>query len=163
MSRVQRSPHREQNQGGSESDAELPRHEVPLVFSSLVRLAHRLRATRLPHELTVQRLSMLGAIRAHQPISMSDLMARASMSQTATSRCVATLEDQGLVRRHADSDDGRAVILSTTAKGDRAFNKALEECAKCIVEICSDLSDAERSALIGTLTRSVDAAVTPGD
>lgn len=50
-------------------------------------------------------------------LGLSDLAEQLGVSVSVTSRAVEALETDGLVRRHNDKADGRAVLLSVTDKG----------------------------------------------
>ena len=51
------------------------------------------------------------------PIRLGELNRRVLLSQPALSRMVDRLVERGLVRRDADPDDGRSVLLSLTEEG----------------------------------------------
>lgn len=123
------------------------------IYDAVARLARQLRSAKLPRGLTLERLSTLGAISANEPISLSRLAAMESLSVGAMSRSVGALERQGLVRRKTQADDGRAVLLSTTAKGNRVFAQTLEDYVSHLVETLSTLSEDQRTAIHRILVR----------
>ena len=55
--------------------------------------------------------------KCREPIRLGELNRRVLLSQPALSRMVDRLVERGLVRRDADSSDGRSVRLSLTAEG----------------------------------------------
>ena len=59
----------------------------------------------------------------HQ-LRMAELNQRAVLSQSQVSRVVAALESDGLVTRHADPIDSRAVMVSISDRGVASFKAA---------------------------------------
>jgi DNA-binding MarR family transcriptional regulator len=57
-------------------------------------------------------------------LRMQDLAARVVLSRTRVSRIVSELQDQGLVERHTDPDDGRAALATITPAGRAALKRA---------------------------------------
>jgi len=57
-------------------------------------------------------------------LRMQELGLRAVLSRTRVSRIVAELEEEGLVRRVPDPDDGRATRATITSAGRTAFTAA---------------------------------------
>lgn len=116
-------------------------------YDAVVRLARQLRSAQLPEGMTLERLSTLGAIRAREPVSLSDLAAMESVTAGAMSRSVAALEAQGLVARRQHATDARTVLLTTTAKGQRLFSRALDGYVSHLVEALGSMSEEQRSAI----------------
>lgn len=56
-------------------------------------------------------------------LRMQDLALRTVVSRTRVSRIVAELEDEGLVERVADPDDGRAALAAITTTGRAALRR----------------------------------------
>ena len=97
------------------------------VYEAFFKLSRRLRALDLPQGLTNERLSTLATIRDHEPISISALAAAEIVSLPTMSRMVNALEAEGFVKRRDDKFDSRAVLVSTTAKGWRAYQRATQQ------------------------------------
>ena len=97
---------------------------APQVHEAFSRLARRLRALDLPYGLTNERVSTLATVAAHEPISVSALAEAEIVTVPTMSRMVDALEAEGFVRRRDDKLDSRAVLVSTTAKGRRAYQRA---------------------------------------
>ncbi len=100
---------------------------APKVHEAFTRLARRLRALDLPNGLTNERLTTLATIAAQEPISVSALAEAEIVSLPTMSRMVAKLEAEGFVKRRDDKFDSRAVLISTTAKGRRAYQRATQQ------------------------------------
>jgi len=124
------------------------------VHEAFSRLARRLRALDFPHGLTNERLSTLATIGAHEPISVSALAEAEKVSLPTISRMVAKLEVEGLVKRREDKSDGRGVLVSTTAKGRRAYQRATQQSLTHLQGTLSTLKP-EQLAAIHTLLSSL--------
>lgn len=103
------------------------------------------------------------AVLAGGPRSLNDVAAELYIDKSTASRSVKTLEEKGLVRRRANAEDARAIVLELTAAGRRTWQK-IEE---CIVEEESELlrgfdAAARQTILqfIGRLTATVGKTVT---
>jgi len=128
---------------------------APQVHEAFSRLARRLRALDLPSGLTNERLSTLATVAAHEPISISALAEAEIVSLPTMSRMVAALEAEGFVRRRDDKLDSRAVLLSTTAKGRRAYQRATQQSLSHLKGTLNTLAP-EQLAAIRTLLSTLD-------
>ena len=127
----------------------------PQVHEAFSRLARRLRALNLPYGLTNERLSTLASITVHGPISISALAEAEIVSLPTMSRMVDALEAEGFVRRRDDKFDSRAVLVSTTAKGRRAYQRATQQSLSHLKGTLSTLQP-EQLAAIRTLLSTLD-------
>ena len=84
--------------------------------ASLVKLARAMRGLELPLELGYERLSALGSIRDAEPVSVTLLASAERVDPAAVSRTLDALEARGLIRRSADENDRRGVLIRTTAQ-----------------------------------------------
>lgn len=90
-------------------------------------------------------------------LRMQDLGERVVLSRTRVSRLVDELEQQGLVERQPDPDDGRAVLAVITTAGRAAMRATAPHYLRSIEEhFTRHLSPAERRAITAGLTRVVD-------
>ncbi len=127
----------------------------PQVHEAFSRLARRLRALDLPYGLTNERLSTLATVAAHEPISISALAEVEIVSLPTMSRMVNALEAEGFVRRRADKFDSRAVLISTTAKGKRAYHRATQQSLNQLKGTLNTLASDQLGA-IRTLLSTLD-------
>ncbi len=125
------------------------------VHEAFSRLARRLRALDLPYGLTNERLSTLATIRDNEPISVSALAKAEIVSLPTMSRMVAKLEDEDFVRRRDDKLDSRSVLVSTTAKGRRAYLRATQQSLSHLKGTLKTLIP-EQLATIRTLLLTLD-------
>lgn len=98
-----------------------------LLHERFSRLSRQLRHMELPSGMTPERLSALAAIQNHGPISVTALADREMVRPATMSRMVSALVDDGLARRLEDKSDGRGVLVSVTAKGRRAYQRAHQQ------------------------------------
>jgi DNA-binding MarR family transcriptional regulator len=71
------------------------------------------------------------------------------------SRMVSALVDEGLVKRSDDKSDGRGVLVSTTPKGRRTFQRAQQQRLHHFAEVLDSLSD-EQLAAMRSLTAALE-------
>ncbi len=130
-----------------------PARQVHEAFS---RLARRLRALEFPYGLTNERLSTLASVTADEPISISALAEAEIVSLPTMSRMVDALEAEGFVKRRDDKFDSRAVLVSTTAKGRRAYQRATQQSLSQLKGTLNTLAPEQLAAirtLLSTLGR----------
>ena len=90
---------------------------------AIARTARRLRQ-EAGDDLSPSMTSALAAINRHGPLAPSRLAEIERIKRPTTTRVLRRLEDEGLVERIVDPDDGRAALVSATADG-RALLKKL--------------------------------------
>ncbi len=128
---------------------------APQVHEAFSRLSRRLHALKLPHDLTIERLSTLAAILVREPVSVSTLVEAEMVSLPTMSRMVAKLETKGLVKRREHKFDGRGVVVSTTAKGRQAYQLATQQSLSHLIGTLNTMAPEQRAA-IGTLLSTLD-------
>jgi DNA-binding MarR family transcriptional regulator len=97
----------------------------------------------------------LSAIGSFRPLSVNDLAAAANLDKGQASRAAQSLVAQGLVRKEASPTDGRGVVLTLTAKGERVWRRVMDLVERRNAEITSCLTAAERAQLDRLLDRLV--------
>lgn len=95
----------------------------------------------------------LAAIGAFGPLSVKVLSRAANVDKAQASRSAQALVDRGLVSREPDENDGRGVVLATTAKGRTVWRKLMALNEGRSAEIVACLSDREREQLNRLLDR----------
>jgi DNA-binding MarR family transcriptional regulator len=118
-----------------------------LLHEQFARLARQLRNIELPHGMTTERLSALGVIDKRGPISVTALADHEMVRPATMSRMVSALVDDGLVKRSGDKNDGRGVLVSTTTKGRRAYERAQELRLQRFAAALSSLTPEQLTAL----------------
>jgi DNA-binding MarR family transcriptional regulator len=83
----------------------------------LTRLSRRLRNLRQTHGVSASGIALLSRLHRSGPATPKALAEAESATPQTLTRVIAALEEQGLVRRGPDPDDGRGAILEITADG----------------------------------------------
>ncbi len=128
---------------------------APQVHEAFSRLSRRLRALDLPYGLTNERLITLAAIWIREPVSVSALAEAETVSLPTMSNMVAKLEVEGLVKRREDQPDGRGAVVSTTAKGRQAYQRATQQSLSHLRGALSSMVP-EQLAAMRTLLSTLD-------
>lgn len=95
----------------------------------------------------------LSAIGSFRPLSVNDLAAAANLDKGQASRAAQSLVDQGLVRKGPSATDGRGVVLTLTARGERVWQRVMDVVERRNAEITACLSVAEQAQFDRLLDR----------
>jgi DNA-binding MarR family transcriptional regulator len=93
-----------------------------------------------------------------RPLSVNDLALRANLNKGQASRAAQTLVDQGLVLKAPSTTDGRGVILTLTAKGQKIWNRLMAVVEQRNAEIVSCLTPQEVQQFSKLLDRLLEQA-----
>jgi DNA-binding MarR family transcriptional regulator len=85
--------------------------------AGMARLNRRLRAERLGHGLSLNRLSLLGLLCRNGPMTATSLAAAERLQPQSLTRMLARLERDELIVRRPDDTDRRQVLIDVTEKG----------------------------------------------
>lgn len=118
-----------------------------LLHEQFARLTRQMRTLELPAGMTPERLSALSVIDKRGPISVTALAENEMVRPATMSRMVTALVEDGLVKRGGDKTDGRGVLVSTTSKGRRTFQRAQEQRLHHFAEVLDSLSSEQLSAM----------------
>ena len=133
------------------------------------------RFMRLIHGLKTQHAAEGGRDRAAHvllfplcrvgPVRQSALADLVHADRSTVSRHVASLVEQGLVRRDADESDGRASVLVMTEAGRVQLDKLRAEREAYLRQVTADWTDEELSTFTALFDRLLDgiAATLPSD
>jgi DNA-binding MarR family transcriptional regulator len=106
------------------------------LHSAAIHLLRRLRRTDSDGGLTAPQASALSVLVFGGPAKLTQLAAAEQVRAPTMSRLVSDLERLGLVERRGSPEDGRAVLITATARGRTLLDEA-------------------RAARLGQLTASV--------
>ncbi|MEZ5651623.1 MAG: MarR family transcriptional regulator [Burkholderiaceae bacterium] len=109
-----------------------------------------------PHGLRYSSYAVLATLRASGPpyrMSPWRLVETLLLSSGGTSNLLARLEADGLIERHADPSDGRAVIVELTAQGHALTERAMADHAAVERRLVAMLSAGEQAAMAAMLSR----------
>ena len=104
--------------------------------------------------LTESQFAVLDALYHLGALSPGNLSARLFRSSSNLTTVIANLERDGLVRRARDPRDGRAHVVSLTARGRRLIQRLLPTHVERIARVMSVLSPREQEEL-GRLCRKL--------
>jgi DNA-binding MarR family transcriptional regulator len=131
----------------TEDSVETRAEVAALLHEQFARLARELRNLELPQGMTPERLSALSVIDRRGPISVTALADQEMVRPATMSRMVSALVDDGLVKRSEDKADGRGVLVTTTPKGRRIYQRAQEQRLRYFAEALQHLSDEQLVAM----------------
>lgn len=100
------------------------------------------------HGVSVTQCYALDVLVARGPCTLTDLAAELYLDKSTASRVIAALERKRYVRRSSHRDDGRAVLLHTTAAGRRLHERIRRELVAEQAVLLEDVSPAVRRAAI---------------
>ncbi|WP_213816619.1 MarR family winged helix-turn-helix transcriptional regulator [Glaciihabitans sp. dw_435] len=92
---------------------------------------------------------------------LSDLAACVSSALPRASRIVARLEADGLVTRSTCAIDGRAVIVTLTAKGEDLLAEAMPHHDRLVRDLLVDVLSAEQLEQLRTIAGALEAQLHP--
>jgi DNA-binding MarR family transcriptional regulator len=96
-------------------------------------------------------VSVLRVLRDEGPRRISELADAEHVAQPTITKLVARLEQEGLVTRVADPDDGRAVLVGLTPVGREQLRKMSAAAAAALTRRLEALEAGERAALTDVL------------
>ena len=114
---------------------------------AIARLTRKLRTLKFQDGLTHERLSALGTVLAHEPIGVSQLAEIEGVRVATMSRMVTGLEQLGLAKRRAAVSDGRGVIVVSTPKGKRAYERSVLKALEQVLSLIGELEPEQLAAV----------------
>ncbi|WP_370616799.1 MarR family winged helix-turn-helix transcriptional regulator [Mumia sp. Pv 4-285] len=120
-----------------------PAHDLAVALERLVTLLRHL----APSGLSLTAVGTLGTLERSGPARLTRLAAAEGVSQPAMTQLVTRLESGGLVRRQADPDDGRVVLVAITDDGSAWLANRRSTRTELLTQLLADLSPADQQAL----------------
>jgi DNA-binding MarR family transcriptional regulator len=111
--------------------------------SAAIHALRHVRRTDPESGLSAARLSALSVLVFGGPRTLGELAAAEQVRPPTMTRIVRSLEEEGLVARASDPDDGRVIRLRATAKGERVMWRGRERRVAQLAELLGRLSPAE--------------------
>ncbi|MFD0021958.1 MarR family winged helix-turn-helix transcriptional regulator [Streptomyces sp. NPDC058382] len=106
------------------------------------------------HGITAQQGQLLCVLMV-QPYGMRELGSMLGLAKSSLTGLVDRSVQRGLVRREADPEDGRAVRVALTAKGEELSEAFYAETCRRVETLSTGLDDTERELLARVLGRLV--------
>ena len=103
--------------------------------------------------LSTPKMRALAVLSVIEGPLIGELAVYAIVEQSTLSRALDQLVSDGLVRREADANDSRATRVYITDSGRAAFEALWPHMAATYARMFRGISDAERTAFVGTLQK----------
>jgi DNA-binding MarR family transcriptional regulator len=117
------------------------------LHSAAIHLLRRLRQEDTASGLSAPKLSALSVIVFGGPISISNLAAAEQVRPPTISLVIRSLEDDGLVERVRDPNDGRVQRITATDRGRKLLQQGQQRRVRRLVTDVNAISDADRKTL----------------
>lgn len=111
------------------------------------QLVRYVRSSATTASLSVAAASALGRLSREGPYRLTELARAERVSQPNMTQLVTRMERAGLVRRVADSSDGRGVLVQATETGLEVFRQRRTEHAEALRELVEELTGPEQRAV----------------
>jgi DNA-binding MarR family transcriptional regulator len=125
--------------------------DVTRLRAAIGRLSRQLNASVVDVGFSPSQLSVLGTVSRRGPIGIGELADLEGINPTMLSRIVGKLSDGGLIERIAHPDDGRAVVVQTTAAGRKLHQRVQEQRSKAIAVRLENMPDLQAAQLLAAL------------
>ncbi len=107
-------------------------------------------------DLTQSAMTVLAVVDgAGEPITPSEISARLLVPSATVTATLDNLEDRGWIRRKANPDDRRSVLIETTAAGRTVADQILSGIRTLERRVMAGLTEAERVQLVALLEKVV--------
>jgi DNA-binding MarR family transcriptional regulator len=117
------------------------------LHSAAIHLLRKLRKEDEGSGLNAPRLSALSVIVFGGPITLGDLAAAEQVRPPTMTRIVNALEEQGLVLKKQNTNDGRSTLLSATPAGKKLLMEGRARRVQALAKQITALSHKQRAAL----------------
>jgi DNA-binding MarR family transcriptional regulator len=122
------------------------------LHSAAIHLLRRLRREDTKTGLSAPRLSALSVVVFGGPLTLGELAAAEQVRPPTMTRLVTALEDEGLVVREPDADDGRLTRIRATPRGRTLLFQGRARRVAALTAEVRALADAERAELERAVT-----------
>lgn len=126
------------------------------VVGRLMRLMHAIRrGQRLSYgerDLSGPRTRLLAAVAESRPVRMGELASRLGLTARTITTLVDALEQEGLLERHNDPTDRRAILIDMTSTGYHYYDQVSAGLSELAEQIVGPLSAQERRQLFDLLS-----------
>ena len=116
------------------------------------RLARRMRTQRAVDSMSDGQFAVLAGLFVHGSHTLGELADRERVSAPSMNRTVNCLQESGYVRRSADENDGRKVVIDLTDSGRAVVDETARRRDAWVEEALAELDPAERALLAQAAT-----------
>lgn len=117
------------------------------LHAAAIHVLRRVRRVDPESGVTAARLSALSVVVHLGPLPVGELADREQVSAPTMSRMLTAMEENDLVKRRPSPDDGRVVLVTSTARGRRVLERARERRVEELADALAELSWAEEAAV----------------
>jgi DNA-binding MarR family transcriptional regulator len=117
------------------------------LHSAAIHLLRKLRKEDEGTGLNAPRLSALSVIAFGGPITLGDLAATEQVRPPTMTRIVNALEEQDLVLKEQNTDDGRSTLISATPAGKKLLMEGRARRVRALAKQIAALNREQRSTL----------------
>ncbi|MGI5466771.1 MarR family winged helix-turn-helix transcriptional regulator [Streptomyces sp. CA-132043] len=117
------------------------------LMGAVERLVRHVRHSANAGGLSTAASSALGRLGREGPYRLTELARAEGVSQPNMTQVVTRMERAGLVRRVADSSDGRGVLVEATDTGLEIFRQRRAERTRALQLLVEELSEPEQQAV----------------
>lgn len=104
------------------------------------------------HDLSLTQLRVLGILRDREP-TMAELATYLGLERSTVSGLIDRALQRGLVRKSADSADGRSVRIGLTAEAQGVKTRVIAEIGQLMAPLTDRLTPGEQKRLTALLTK----------
>jgi DNA-binding MarR family transcriptional regulator len=135
-------------------------HDIAMGLRAAYLSMHRQTNSHLaPYRMTADQFVLLALLAEQDGITQRQLARRASSDPNTIRAMLVLLENRGLVRRRRDPTDGRALRVTLTRKGRRAYTK-LSAAIKPLQERLSSVFKSKEASTFVTFLNRISEAMT---
>ncbi|MCX5442699.1 MarR family transcriptional regulator [Streptomyces sp. NBC_00056] len=142
-------------------DMDAPAEGLIIAVEQMVRYV---RQSAVAGGLSTAASSAIGRLGREGPCRLSELARAEGVSQPNMTQLVTRMERAGLVRRVADDNDGRAVLVEATDSGLDVFRQRRAERAQALHLLVAGLTEPEQQAVriaLPALARAIQSLQPP--
>ncbi|WP_432181432.1 MarR family winged helix-turn-helix transcriptional regulator [Streptomyces sp. NBC_00063] len=142
-------------------DTDAPAEGLMIAVEQMVRYV---RHSASAGGLSTAASSAIGRLGREGPCRLSELARAEGVSQPNMTQLVTRMERAGLVRRVADDNDGRAVLVEATDSGLDVFRRRRAERAQALDLLIGELTEPEQQAVriaLPALARAIQSLQPP--
>lgn len=118
-----------------------------VLINAVGQLVRYVRQSSITGGLSPTAASVLTRIGREGPHRLTELARAEGVSQPNMTQLVTRMERTGLVRRAADHNDGRGVLVEATDTGREVIRQRRAEHAQALQELLDDMTEPERQAV----------------
>jgi MarR family transcriptional regulator, lower aerobic nicotinate degradation pathway regulator len=127
------------------------RDSLVQVSFAVIAMLNRVAAEQ---DLSLTQLRVLGILRDREP-TMAELATYLGLERSTVSGLIDRAVVRGLVRKNADSADGRSVRISLTAEARRLETRVIAEIGELMAPLTDRLNAGERKRLCALLAKAL--------